>query len=455
MSAEPVRRLALQALVAVEEGAPLEACLDAALASLPDPRGRALLAELVKGSVRFQGRYDHLVRSFSRQPRRRLPPALRALLRLALHQLIGCGGVPAYAAVDQAVALCREAVSPRLAGYVNALLQAVARRLSAAGSCAADAILPFFPAPDREPAAFLSSYHSHPRWLAERWLRRYGAEGAAALCEHNNRPAPLTLHVLAPEPPAAAATRLRAGGLAVEPGTLVPRALRMVGGAGRDALAQLLAGERGLIVQDEGAQAATAWLAAGGSAGRWLDLCAAPGGKLFHLRALGAFAGPAVAMDVDALRVERLLATGKRIEGGAPLVVIADGEAPPFRDGTWAAVLVDGPCSGTGVLRHHPEGRWRLRPERLQASGARLRRLAAAAAALLAPGGRLLYATCSLEPEENEDVVAALLAAGLDLEPDPHPAPEEQGVWQRYWLPQETLTDGFFAARLRRREVRA
>ncbi len=126
-------------------------------------------------------------------------------------------------------------------------------------------------------------------------------------------------------------------------------------------------------------------------------------------------------------------------------------ESPPFRAGVFDTVLLDGPCSGTGVLRHHPEGRWRLKARQLAENGARLASLARAAAALLAPEGRLLYATCSLEPEENEQVVDALVApgAGAGLAPDPDAA----GIWQRRWLPQETGTDGFFAARLRRREA--
>jgi 16S rRNA (cytosine967-C5)-methyltransferase len=158
-------------------------------------------------------------------------------------------------------------------------------------------------------------------------------------------------------------------------------------------------------------------------------------------------------MDLRSERLDLLAGTAKRIDAPALPVVRADGEAPPFLPGSLDAVLLDGPCSGTGVLRHHPEGRWRLRPATLADNCARLLRLARAAAGLLRPGGRLLYVTCSLEPEENEDVLAALLAAEPELEPDPAPAGTSPAGDRHTWWPQRTGTDGFFAARLRRKRT--
>jgi 16S rRNA (cytosine967-C5)-methyltransferase len=451
MSGDSVRRLALDALLRAGEGEPLDPALDAAFARLADPRGRGLLAELVKGAVRWRGRYDWVIEHFSQRRGARRPAALQQLLRLSLHQLLACAGVPAYAAVHEAVALCRARVSPRQAPYVNALLQSVLRETGGAtGPTALAALRPLFPDPGREPAAHLVAWQSHPRWLVERWLARFGFAATETLCAHNNRPAPLTLHVLSPHLPEAALARLAAAGHPALAGRLAPRALRLETGPDRAGLRRLLAAEPGLIVQDEGAQAATAWLAAG-AGGRLLDLCAAPGGKTFHLRAVWPDPAAIVAMDRGAARLALLVETAKRLEGPPPAMILADGESPPFRAGVFDTVLLDGPCSGTGVLRHHPEGRWRLKGRQLAENGARLASLARAAAALLAPEGRLLYATCSLEPEENEEVVDALVTpgAGAGLLPDPDAA----GNWQRRWLPQETGTDGFFAARLRRREA--
>lgn len=453
MSADAVRRLALDALLRAGEGEPLDPVLDAALGRLADPRGRGLLAELVKGAVRWRGRYDWVIDRFSQRRGARRPAALQQLLRLSLHQLLACEGVPAYAAVHEAVALCRARVAPQQAGYVNALLQSVLRATEGAtGPAALAALRPLFPDPARDPAAHLAAWQSHPRWLVERWLARYGFAGTEALCAHDNRPAPLTLHLLPPHTLPETRARLAAAGQPAVAGTLAPRALRLESGPDRAGLRRLLATVPGLIVQDEGAQAATAWLAAG-AGGRLLDLCAAPGGKTFHLRAVWPDPTAIVAMDRSAARLALVVETAKRLEGPPPAMILADGQSPPFRAGGFDTVLLDGPCSGTGVLRHHPEGRWRVKARQLADNGARLAALARAAVGLLAPGGRLLYATCSLEPEENEQVVEALVAPAAEaaLVPDPDAA----GDWQRRWLPQETGTDGFFAARLRRREATA
>ncbi len=448
MSVAPARRQAWRILTRVQGGAPLDPQLEAALAREPEARSRAFLAELVKGTLRWQGRYDHLI---GRLSRRRAPRDARllCLLRLSLHQLIALHGVPDYAVLHQAGELCRQEVSPRLVGYVNGLLQATVRRLRAAPTPAA-ALAPLFPPPDTDPVGHLSAWHSHPRWLVARWLRRWGPAAAEALCRHDNEPPPLCLHVLPPADPAATAAALAAAGLDVEAGRHHDRALRVRERLERDRLEALLAARPELIVQDEGAQLVCEFLAADPPDGALLDMCAAPGGKTVDLAARrrpGA-PGPLVAADVAPARL-RLVRDATRRTGLAADLVAADGAAPPFAAGRFAAVLLDGPCSGTGVLRHHPEGRWRLQERDLPRRRARLLTLGRRAATLLAAGGLLLYATCSLEPEENEEVVAALLADGL-LEPAP-PGGGPPAAARRAWLPQETGTDGFFAARLRRK----
>lgn len=454
MSLDPVRRAALDVLVKVAAGRPLDPALEVALAVLDASgqeaaRGRGFLVELVKGVLRWQGRYDCIIRRFSR---RSMPgdATLRAVLRLSLHQLIACGGVPTYAAVHQAGELCRATAGARRVPYVNGLLQSVDRFLVASNEPPEQAIISLFPSERDDPLGFLSSYHSHPRWLVNRWLRRYGQDGCEKLCRHNNRPARLCLHVLAPAEPSAVAASLTAQGLTVRTGQGFARALIVEDRLARRALVQLLAAHPQLIVQDEGAQCATAWLAAG-EKGRLLDLCAAPGGKTFHLRGIWPAEETVVAMDSRRERLRLLLETAKRIEVHPVGVVLADGRVPPFLASSFQAVLLDGPCSGTGVLRHHPEGRWRLRERDLAGCGERLLALARGAVSMLVAGGRLLYVTCSLEPEENEEVIAALLEQEPDLEPDPAPGFSSPQGFQAVWLPHQSRTDGFFAARLRKR----
>ncbi|MFO7610410.1 MAG: hypothetical protein R6X35_14690, partial [Candidatus Krumholzibacteriia bacterium] len=194
---------------------------------------------------------------------------------------------------------------------------------------------------------------------------------------------------------------------------------------------------------------ATGWLLAGLPApdGPVLDLCAAPGGKTRRLAAAWPDAPLLVAADARVGRLPLLRDAAARGDGCPVALAAADGAAPPFAPGRFAVVLLDGPCSGTGVLRHHPDGRLRLRPGVPAANGRILRVLARQAAELLRPGGVLLYATCSLEPEENEQVLDSLLAGGVPLAPLPHP---DDGLWRRTWLPGAGDGDGFFAARLRR-----
>jgi len=445
MSIDPTRRLALDILVQVAAGRPLASLLDRALVEETSDTASPLLVELVKGTIRWQGRYDHLIRCFSR---RKFPtdPRVLNLLRLSLHQLIACAGIPAYAAIHQAGELGRSLISERVVPYVNGLLQAFYRHLASSSQPPEEAICSLFPPRTTDPAGFLATYLSHPRWLIDRWLQRYGFTACEALCIHNNRVAAITLHVLAPAGPESVRHCLQEGGLTVRSGRY-ERALVLEQRLSRQDLAQLLAGTKELIVQDAGAQEATAWLAWGGR-GRLLDLCAAPGGKTFHLRSIWPAPNIFVAMDLKRKRLELLGQTAKRIEAEDLNVLLADGLAPPLRQGSFDAVLLDGPCSGTGVLRRHPEGRWRLRPEDLNRYRDRLLALAQQAAALLAPGGKLMYSTCSLEPEENEEVVAALLRGDKSLVPL-----DLAGAYQKAWLPQDTGTDGFFAARLGKRDL--
>lgn len=447
------RDLAHGVLLAVAASRSLDTELDRALAAAT-PRDRGLLAELARGTLQWQGRYDHLLRRFCR---RRPPaePALLAVLRLGLHQLCGLDGVPPHAAVNETVELARRRCGEREAGFVNGLLQSVRREVLGdapppAREVREARLRTWFD--DLEPgtAKWQAAWHSHPLWLVERWRERHGPAAVEALCAWNNRPVPVTLHARRPAEVATVAAALAAQGVATAARAEAPRALELTAPLERARLAELLAARPELIVQDATVQEATAWLAqdAASQAGPddvLADLCAAPGGKTALLA--GWWPGRLVAADSTPQRTALLRATLKRIDAPAVGVLLGDGRRPALRPGALAAVLLDGPCSGTGVLRHHPEARLRLRPAHVTKSAERLAELAAAAADLLRPGGWLLYATCSLEPQENDEVVASLLRTRADLEP----APDDEGRWQRLWLPHEARGDGFFAARLRRR----
>lgn len=453
MSVDILRRRALDAWLAVAKGRPLESELSRLRRGLPPDRDAAVAEELLRGALQWQARYDHLIAHFSRR-RSPVDPVVRGVLQLALHQLLTSRGVPAYAAVHQAGELARAAQRARAVGYVNAVLQSVQRHVARSG--AADplaAVHDLFVDPGGDPVTYLAAWWSHPEWLVRRWQERFGDAETAQLLESANTPPAVTLHVLPGHNPAAAQARLAAAGAAADPVDGYPRALRLRERHDRATLARLLAADPGLLVQDAGAQAVVDWLTRDGGdlTGVGLpvvDLCAAPGGKAAHLRALAPASALVVAMDLRLRRLGRVRENRDRLQlEGLPLLA-GDGLRPPLRPGSCAAVLLDGPCSGTGVGRHHPEGRWRLRPATLERNGGRLLALSRASAELLAPGGRLYYATCSLEPEENEAVIEALLAERADLEPDPDP----DGRHERAWLPWRTQTDGFYAVRLRRRQ---
>lgn len=453
MSADPVRATALRILAEVYAGASLDALLDRALDSRSEDQERAFLAELVRGTLQWRGRYQHILAQFIE---RKMPTddRLLALFHLSLHQLLALDGVPAFAVLHQAGELCRRQVGAGKVGFVNGVLQAVRRRLVSddpVDGVRHEELAALFAGLEEGSPEHLAAWYSHPLWLVRRWLERHGPKRTAALLEFNNRPVRLAFRVLAPGDPGATSQTLSALGLAVESGA-DPRCLLVQGRPPRAAIAAALEQHPRLIVQDPAVQEATGWLLSGlpAPSGPILDMCAAPGGKTARLAAAWPEAERLVAMDSRPHRVRMLAGTVRRLQDERIEVVEADGLAAPFAAGTFGAVLLDGPCSGTGVLRHHPDGRWQLPKNAPARNGRTLRKLAHAAVDLLAPGGYLLYATCSLEIHENERVLDKLLAERDDLQP----VGPQDGPWRRQWLPGEgdTPGDGFFAARLRRKE---
>ncbi len=452
MKVDPVRQRAWEILVGAADREDPDSLLDDARSELADKRDRNFLTGLVRGTLQWQGRYDYLIELFSarRAPRDR---ALVCLLRLGLHQLLGLDGVPDFAAIDQTVELCRRLVDRRRVGFVNGLLRNVQRRVQAtrAGGSppgSRDGLRALFAPLEKDRPAFLAAWYSHPRWLVDSWRGAYGDCSTEELLAFNNLPVPLDLHVADPD----AVPRIAAGFTAAGYETqilAVPGGLRVQGRPGRRLIRELLDRHRQVIVQDASVQEATRWLGDGlavAPAGApFVDLCAAPGGKTVHLGERAARTRLMVAMEPDATRLDLLAATVART-GSQAVLLRGDGLQAPLRPGSCGAVLLDGPCSGTGVLRRHPEARWRLKPSVIPAKARVLRDLAHRAVELLAPGGVLLYATCSLQEEENQLVVSDLLSAHPDLEG----VEDEQGRWQRTWLPPSCPGDGFFAARVRR-----
>lgn len=398
----PARRAAFTALMAIGRGrVDLDHALEQARRALSDPRDASLLRQLVTGTLRWQSRLDWTIAPLLRVPIAALDTEVLVTLRLAVFQLVELDRLPASAVVDDAVALARAAGKASATGLVNAVLRRVARGDVAPLPVASPG------ASLAETAAALAVSSAHPEWLVARWLAREPRDVVERWLGFNNTVAPTALRAN----PLAGATResvaadLLAAGVVTRPSTVTPLGLVVEEGI---VVTHPVVGEGRATVQDEGSQLA-ALVAPITSGHRVLDVCAAPGGKTLAYRAATGAEGRVVAGDVRAHRLEVLRATLARGHAEDVEVVELDQDAPlPFAP-IFDVVAVDAPCSGLGTLRRDPDIKWRRTPDDLLAFQARQRALLVRAAAVVAPGGHLVYTTCSTEPEENIDVVRTLL----------------------------------------------
>ena len=362
-----------------------------------DPRDERFAAELAHGVVRHLSRVDWIVaHAAGKEIERIVPPALAAA-RIGVYQLLFTPSVPSYAAVSASVDLART-LAPQTAGFVNWLLRRV-------GEHAADQ-------PQREDfsdeLAWLATFHSFPHWLVRRWVKRLGAAETARLLEAMNTHPPPHLRVnRLRATPTEVSGALAAAGFEIEPGRFAPDALR-VRGAG--ALTGTVPFREGAIYfQDESSQLAALVLAPRAGE-RILDACTGVGGKATQIAELSENRAAVVAVDQDSGRLARLAENARRL--GAEGIVPRRGDLldpGTCGDDRFDAVLLDAPCSSLGTIPRHPEIKWAKKasdPKRL----AELQlRLLDRSADLLATGGRIVFSTCSTEPEEGEEVVTRFL----------------------------------------------
>jgi 16S rRNA (cytosine967-C5)-methyltransferase len=399
----PARRAAYDVGLSVARGADLPAAIARTRERLTDDRDRALAADIATGVERWRGKLDHLAAAFAKRSLDRLDEEVVAILRLSIYQILYLTRVPVSAVVDDGVQLAKASGKRSAAGFVNAVLRSVSRGRTA---------LPL-PARPEDPAdrdavlAYFSITLSHPRWLAARWYDRFGFERAEEWLLFNNAHAPLTLR-----PNTLRASRqqvvgrLRQEGVTVAGGEYASEALTVVDG---NPLRTKTFEEGLFIVQNESSQLVT--LLAGAAPGPLvLDSCASPGGKTTALAAMMGDRGRVVACDARASRIELLRRTVRTTGATTALIVQADALAPPPFSTAFDCVMIDAPCSGLGTLRRDPDIRWRRQESELALFAESQRQMLRVAAEVVRPGGRMIYATCSSEPEENEDVVAAFLS---------------------------------------------
>ena len=407
---------------------------------------RALATELVYGTLRWRGRLDYLIAKALDRELSTLEPLVTSALRVGTYQLFFSDRIPANAAVDEAVRCVRAMGLERATGLVNAVLRRLARE--------GDQIE--LPKIEDDPLEYLIHTESLPKWLAKRWLSQFGAEEASKLAASMNQPPPVTIRVnrtkttreaLLPELlerfPEAELCRYAPDGII----------LGRKGDAGHDPA--FLAGK--FSVQDEASQLVVQLLDPQPGE-RILDTCAAPGTKTAAIAERLSGEGHVLALDRHPRRLHLVGRGMRRLEVGGVATLERDATkalgdlAQP--EGPFDRILVDAPCSGLGSLRRNPDARWRVRPDDLAALSKIQRAILESAAAVLRPGGSLVYSTCTITPEENELVIQGFMATRPgwkiaqrgEAPADLQALIDDDGFLRL--LPHRHDMDGFFAVRL-------
>jgi 16S rRNA (cytosine967-C5)-methyltransferase len=416
------RKAALHVLIALEtQDVIFPQALNSALTHCP-PETRPLARELASGVLRHRALLDWTLAPLLKKPFKKLDAPVRAALRLAAYERAFLKTFPAVVANEYAGLMKAEKLSSAT-GFVNA----IARRLPDAPRAAPDA--------KQNPVAFLATEYSHPEWLAQRWLERFGFEECEKLLQFNNGIAPLSLRVNTQR-----ATReeilssLQSRGMGAVPGVLAPDAIIMQGAGDPTNWPEWADGK--IIAQDEAAQLVSIF-AAPQSGQTVIDCAAAPGGKSTHLAQLMHGAGEIIACDLSAGRLKLVRENAARL--GISIITTRSGDLRKLAPDLPRAdlVLLDAPCLGTGTLRRRPDAKWNKTSQQLAELVALQRELLEAAASLVKPEGVLVYSTCSLEPEENENQIVWWQSL--------HPEWQAQ---TRSTLPHRDGCDGMFAARL-------
>ncbi len=463
MPISPARTIAFDVLVRVaKQDAYADEVLRAELDESVRKEDAGLATELALGVLRWQRLLDFFIDRGLTKSSKALDIEVRIALRLGIYQLLFLDRVPHRAAVHESVELVKRARKRSAATLVNAVLRKAAKE-PFPGKSPAESAARLLPA-ELPLAERLGIPYSHPTWMVERWLRIFGEDRTRSLLHANNRVPAISAYLLDVQHDAQrreeAKLSLERTGCRIQPGRLLRGAWILEGGnpGASDAV------RRGWVAIQDEASHAVARLVAADRGNTGLDLCAAPGGKTMLLAQAAGPSGRVIAADLHENRVramrERFEAAGIR---NVETIVLDASQPLPF-ERQFDRILVDVPCSGTGTLARHPEIRWKLRPDDLRDLHERQASLLRNALPHLAPGGRLVYSTCSLEPEENESVVTQVLSTFGDAFRIANPLAELDRILQES-IPSSSVisedgffrtfppahgTDGFFAAVIER-----
>jgi len=430
MQGLPPRAAAWRVLHDIRRGIPFDLALERALGAVPEA-DRGLAHELAAGTLRYRSVLDAAIAPHLDRGPDRIREDLLDILRLGAYQLLFLDRIPPHAAVDTAVALGRRIAGARVGGFINAVL----RKISEVGVAKSEEI------EADAPSSLLATRYSHPEWLVERWVERFGGEATERLLEINNTRPPLVVQPARWDRETLIAS-FEQQQIAWHPAPF--EAGLVVEGRRPQALPGFAAGS--CFVQDP-AQALVVRFFDRAPGSAIFDACAAPGGKSIAFSGRGFVA----AADLRPARARRLRENLQRAGAGPAAVLAADAAHPPVRP--MPAVLLDAPCLGTGTFSRHPDARWRVSPEALATLAAESGRLLRSLADVVAPGGLLFFATCSLEPEENDVQIDGFLAEDRRFRREPPASvPSEllTPAGDLMLLPQVHGTDGAYASRLRR-----
>ena len=435
----PARSAAFEILRRVEDDDAYASVLLAASDDDIRADDRALCYELVMGVLRWQLWLDALIDHYAERKAESLDKPIRRALRMGLYELRFLSRIPNSATVNETVNLAYVARMRSASGFVNAVLR---RAIREKDYDPADQIA--------DPVLRLSVATSHPAWLIERWVKALGIQEAENFARSNNEAPPVSFRVIGGhEEVQAVFSTLREAGALVSRSMIARDGWRVDGAA---ATVRMLATEGRIYLQDEASQLVSLVLEAEGCKSI-LDVCAAPGSKTTHIASLAPESAFIIGGDLYEHRLRTVRETIIRVHAKRVSLLIHDATVNlPFRDESFERVLVDAPCSGTGTLRRNPEIRWRISAQDIFDMAERQGRILANATRVLRPGGRLVYSTCSIEPEENEDVVSAFLQDHRDfrqVEVNVDATLLRKDGSVRTWTHRDG-TDGFFIAALER-----
>jgi 16S rRNA (cytosine967-C5)-methyltransferase len=441
MPRKSAREVALQALVEYPASGKPDEVLDGLLRRYGlERRDRALATQIVSGTIKWRLRLDHIIKHFSRK-KRVVSPVILNILRMSVYQLLFLDRVPDYSVTDEAVRMAKAEGDAFQARYVNAVLRTYLRQKDSVE----------YPAIERDPVKHISIVYSHPPWLIRRWLARYPAPEVVALAAANNR-VPLTglrVNLLRAKRDEVISMLVESGAGIVDTESLVPEHIYIRGAGAIDAGP---AHERGLFQVQDAGSALIGHLVSPEPGQTLADVCSAPGGKCTHLYELSGGRARVMAGDLILERLVKVRENVRRLGHEGVYPVVADARRPPLVDAD--AVLVDAPCTGLGVLARKWDLRWAKREADIARLAAYQREILLGAAGAVKSGGVLVYSTCSIEPEENEKVVDAVVAEAGDLKLEdirglvPDSVVYRHGMMQT--LPHVHGVDGLFGARLRK-----